>query len=164
MPLKSQSVLYERLTSLDSPVTFRLSKSQQASFLSIFQEWKDELAEFVSDDLDGTVNRLGLIFFRIAMILGTLRSYDEDNLLQEIICSDTDFSLALSITQTLKQLSLRLFYQFPKPKPPEQESDFHEKALIIAEAVKLRSAGTPYRDIAYKLNIPKSTIYRWLNT
>jgi len=157
------TVLYDRLTSLETPVTFRLSESQQATFLSLFQKWKDELAEFVSDDLDGTVNRLGLIFFRIAMILATLRSFDEDNLLQDIVCSDADFSLSLSITDTLKRVSLRLFYWFPEPKPSDQVSELKEKALKIAEAEKLRATGMSYQDIANQLSTPKTTIYRWLN-
>ena len=155
--------LYDRLTSLEEPVTFRLSEAQQASFLSLFQGWKDEFAEFVSDDLDGTVNRLGLIFFRIAMILSTLRSYDEDGLLQNITCTDTDFSVTLSIINTLKRVSLRLFYLFPEPKPSDKVSELNEKALKIAEAGELRSNGTTYRDIAEQLNVPRSTVYRWLN-
>ncbi len=157
------TTLYDRLINLDTPIHFQFSDEQQPAFLSLFQEWKDEFAEFVSDDLDGTVNRLGLIFFRIAMILSTLRSYEEDGLLQEITCSDLDFSLALSITETLKQISLRLFYWFPEIKPNTKKSDFKKKAKQIDEAIKLRSSGTSYRNISKILNLPRSTIYRWIN-
>ncbi len=117
----------------------------------------------VSEDLDGTVNRLGLIFFRIAMILSTLRSYEEDGLLQEITCSDLDFSLALSITETLKQVSLRLFYWFPETKPTDKITEFQEKAKQITEATTLRSTGMSYGKISAHLNIPKTTVFRWLN-
>ena len=97
------------------------------------------------------------------MILSTLRSYEEDGLLQEITCSDLDFSLALSITETLKQISLRLFYWFPEIKPNTQKSDVKKKAKQINEAIKLRSSGTSYRNISKTLNLPISTIYRWIN-
>jgi hypothetical protein len=157
------TTLYDRLTYLDTPVQFQLSTDQQSTFLSLFQEWKDELAEYVSDDLDGTVNRLGLIFFRIAMILSTLRSYEDDGLLQEITCTDMDFSLSLSVTETFKQVSLRLFYWFPETKPPTKKNEFNEKAQQINEAFKLRSTGMTYRDISKHLKLPRSTIYRWLN-
>jgi hypothetical protein len=157
------TALYDRLTYLDTPVQFQLSEDQQPAFLSLFQEWKDELAEYVSDDLDGTVNRLGLIFFRIAMILSTLRSYEEDGLLRQITCTDMDFSLALSITETFKQIGLRLFYWFPETQPPTKKNEFNEKAQQINEAFKLRSTGMTYRDISKHLKLPRSTIYRWLN-
>ena len=157
------TTLHDRLITLDTPIQFQLSTDQQPAFLSLFQEWKDELAEYVSDDLDGTVNRLGLIFFRIAMILSTLRSYEEEGLLQEITCSDLDFSLALSITETFKQISLRLFYWFPEIKPTSKKSNFEKKEKQIDEAIKLRSRGASYRKISKTLNLPRSTVYRWLN-
>ncbi len=158
------TTLYDRLISLDTPILFRLSHDQKSPFLSLFQGWKDEFAEFVSEDLDGTVNRLGLIFFRIAMILSTLRSYEEDGLLQEITCSDLDFSLALSITETLKQVSLRLFYWFPETKPTDKITEFQEKAKQITEATTLRSTGMSYGKISKHLNVPKTTVFRWLNS
>jgi hypothetical protein len=49
------AALYDRLISLDTPIQFQLAHDQQPAFLSLFQEWKDEFAEYVSDDLDGTV-------------------------------------------------------------------------------------------------------------
>lgn len=119
--------LYDRLNYLGSPVTFQLSPEQQPAFLSHFQDWKTELSEFISDDLDGSVNRLGLIFFRISMILATLRSYEEGGLLQEITCSDLDFSLTLSITETLEQVSLLLFYWFPETKQPPKKKNSRKK-------------------------------------
>jgi len=157
------AILHDQLKTLDRPILFQLSAEQQQTFLSLFQEWKDEFGEFVSDDLDGTINRLGLIFFRIAMILTTLRTYEDEGLLREITCSDLDFSLTLSITQTLKQVSLRLFYWFPVPKKPMQKTDLKKKASQMEEAFKLRSTGMSYQKISEHLNIPKTSIFRWLN-
>ena len=74
-----------------------------------------------------------------------------------------DFSLALSITETLKQVSLRLYYWFPLTESPTQNPDFNEKAKQMAEAATLRSTGMSYGKISEHLNIPKTTVFRWLN-
>ena len=158
--------LYDKLSALDEPVKFNLSKNQQEKFLQLFSEWKKELGEYVSEDLDGSVNRLGLIFFRIAMILSILRAFDKDkfNIPRVITCEDTDFETSYKIVSTLKQTSLRVFYMFPEKTPLNTEDNINKKAQLVAEAIKLREQGFTYQKIADAIGEPKTTVYRWLNS
>lgn len=155
---------YNHLLSLQSPVLFSLQESQQKQFLSYFQACKDEFAEFVTDDLDGTAHRLALICFRIAMILTTIRTLDYDILNQEIVSSETDFQNALSIAGTLKANSLNVFYKFPDSFNINPSNKFDEKAQKIKQAIELQKQNLSYQKIAESLDEPKTTVYRWLNS
>jgi hypothetical protein len=155
---------YNHLSALESPVQFSLQAHQQQQFLIKFQSWKDEFAEFVSTDLDGVVHRLALICFRIAMILTSIRALDNNELYEKITCNDIDFNNALSITDTLKANSLNIYFRFPQPKPIAAKNKFDEKAKKIEQAVELKDQELSYQKIADKLKVPKTTIFRWLNS
>jgi hypothetical protein len=155
---------YNHLSDLENHLKFSLQETQQIEFLSNFQSWKNELAEYVTTDLDGTVHRLALICFRIAMILTTIRALDENELYEELFCSEIDFNTAISITNTLKANSLNIYYRFPDSYKINPENKFDEKAQKIVKAIELRKQELSYQQIADNLKESKTTVYRWLNS
>jgi len=121
--------MHKLLLERKEPIYFELTPNQEAQFLGLFQEWKKEFQEYISEDLDGTVHRLGLICFRIALILTTLRNFDNKLLIaNKMICQDIDFSIALQLISSIKQNSIKLFYQFPEEKTGT--NPFSEKAIF----------------------------------
>jgi hypothetical protein len=164
--------IYKHLENLsDEPIEIKLTGSQQTHFVDIFREWKCEFGEYVSKDMEGSINRLGLICFRISMILTSVRHFCEGDFSPALYCSDVDFENALLITETVKRQALRIFHQLPQPAVSkefsEAEREVHEKAGQIAQARYLRTTGQSYAEISRivlgdaKL---KPKIHRWLNS
>lgn len=155
--------LYERLSRLNKPIEFKLSSEQQAKFVHLFQQWKTEIREYVSDDLDGSVNRLGLICFRLTMIFTVLRVFERNEPFNRVvICEDMDFENAIALTAIIKHQTLKIYYMMPetnKPKPLIQ----HENEALIRIAKEKKALGMSFRKIALELRVSHSKVYRWVN-
>lgn len=162
--------VFQHLEALPEPLEFDFSAHQQAQFMELFAEWKQEIGELVSNDLEGTVNRLGLIAFRLAMILTTIRAFEVGEATQVMVCEDQDFYNALRIVETLKGHALKVFYQLPRPsiskEAGELEKELHSKANQISLCRQMHQAGDTYAEIALKVlgdAGKKGTVYKWLN-
>lgn len=158
--------VYDHLDGLAEPLTVRLTTTQEARFVVLFQQWKDDIREYVSEDLDGSVNRLGLIAFRIAMILTTLRAFETGELSDVLTCEDVDFENALRIVDTLRRHVLRVYYRLPKPNEGKANDKYTAKAEQVAKARQLLKQGKNYAEIAAEVLSDakkKGTIWKWLN-
>lgn len=96
------------------PTTFHLTPGQWQFLNSSFELWLREVSVFVSEDAGSTVKRLGLIVFRIAMILSAIRKYEQGITNETIFCIDIDFQTALSLAEVYKQHALLMFATLPK--------------------------------------------------
>lgn len=155
-------------TRKENPIEFEMREPQQARFLTVFDGWKKEVGEFVSTDLDGTVNRLGLICFRLAMTFTVLRNFEQGDYSNTMLCSDTDFENALRIVEVLKRHALTVYYDLPRPTVSREAADFQskiaEKADNFALCETLWRQGIKPLEIAKRTAIPKTTVYRYLNS
>jgi Protein of unknown function (DUF3987) len=162
--------LYNYLMALETPLIFDFSEIQKDKFMKEFTTIKLEIREYVNEDLNGTINRLGLICFRISMILSVLRAYDEGTILPKIICTDIDFETAFKITRISLKHAISIYYSMPKPKQMEFDNkDLNgsgQKANEILKAKELSKQGMNARQISIELygnDSKKSTIHRWIN-
>jgi hypothetical protein len=91
--------LYQNLQHCDE-IEFRYTNDQAKEFLTVFNKNKSLLVNMFHEDLDGSVNRMGLMTFRISMVLTILRNMDS---LQSgtIFCGDEDFHLSLKLAEKL---------------------------------------------------------------
>jgi hypothetical protein len=89
----------------DHPLEFRLSLEQEQEFNNFFEGLQLEQVGLYGDDLIAFVRRLGLVCFRLAMMLTILRHESQvpmfDSLSQSLICSDQDFRTAMTIANCL---------------------------------------------------------------
>lgn len=160
--------LYERLSTLEEPIWFELSEQQQVEFNNLFKDWKKEIREHVSVDLDGTVNRLGLICFRICMVLRTLRAFDQNELHGKLICTNEDFNTALDIVDVFRSHALDVFMKLSKPnsksnsviKQTEASSDLLRKCIELHKDGK--SIGYIALHVYGSINY-KSKVHRIIN-
>lgn len=162
--------IYNYLDTLPEPIQFRLKPEQETRFVSFFDDQKSEVGEFTGTDLDGMVNRLGLIAFRIAMQFTVLRAYENNQLKDTLICTETDFQNALTIVSILQKNAIHLYYQLPRPPISKEASELEKELISKADQValcrQLHNQGFSYRQIAEKvLNDPKKggTVHKWLN-
>jgi hypothetical protein len=160
--------IHTYLETLKEPIDFDLSPHQKDHFLTVFDDWKKEVGEFVSTDLDGTVNRLGLICFRLAMQLTALRNFEQAEYPKAMLCADVDFENALRIVEVLKRHAIAVFYELPNPAvsraATNTEKELQDKAAKVAMCTRLWDGGKgkSFAQIATIVDEPKSTVYRWL--
>ncbi|MCB0565399.1 MAG: DUF3987 domain-containing protein [Phaeodactylibacter sp.] len=162
--------IHDELEALPEPLQFRLQPHQEAQFVTLFDEWKHELGEITGADLDGMVNRLGLITFRIAMQFTALRAFENGSLEDTLVCDEIDFQNALRIVATLRKNAIDIYYKLPRPKAnkeaSELEKEFMGKAEQVALCRQMKTQGLTYAEIAEAvLNDPKkkSKVFYWLN-
>lgn len=144
---------------------FCLTDQQKADFLKHFQGLKAEIQQNITHDLDGTINRLGLIFFRIAMILTVLRKQtNKGEVNQDMYCTDNDFQLTMEIIETLKDHAISVYLQLPEKQL--YNSKHLDKADNVTKAIELHRGGASYSNISQAIfgsETHKSTVYRWIN-
>lgn len=101
--------LYGDLHSLTEPVDFELTENQRRKFLSSFGYiWSDIVSNHTASFL-ANLNRHGLMLYKIAMILSTLRRGDDIVNSDKIVCEHRDFLVALRLTQTILRHSKVVF-------------------------------------------------------
>lgn len=95
------------------PIRFSLSTNQQKQFNVFFAEIQEQYANLFGLDIVASVRRLGLITFRLAMILTTLRLMDGKAKSDVIVCDDTDFRTVLIMARVLLQHTAHVFGTLP---------------------------------------------------
>ena len=137
---------------------FCLTASQQQAFNDYFAQTQNQFLALYGDDYIATVRRLGLITFRIAMILTTLRLITPslsgrvgEGLL---ICADTDFNTALEMVKILVLHAARVFDALPADTAPQPTNN---PKLALLQALPPQFDRTKYIEIAKRLEIPEST-------
>lgn len=93
---------------------FRLTPEQGKAFNLWFENVQWDFAAKYGDELIASVRRMGLITFRIAMILTTLRVMEHGAFDAELWCLDEDFNSAMKIAQVLIEHTAKVFRELPK--------------------------------------------------
>jgi hypothetical protein len=163
--------LFHHLKQQPMRLRFALSAQQQEQFNAYFDSTQKHYHSQFGDSFIGTVRRLGLSTFRIAMILTALRQMDNvgANLCvcpNVLICNDTDFQTALTIAKTLIHHAALIFQQLPTEKTDNTLNINPQQKLL--QSLPQEFDRKKYLEIAKQLNIPDKTaekqIERYLQT
>ena len=76
-----------------------------------------------------TIRRLGLIAFRIAMILSALRIMEHGDLPERIICEERYFQTTLEMVQVLVKHTSKVFSELPQDVPMSKRKIQKERFL-----------------------------------
>ena len=146
--------LYKHLEYQVEPIRFCLTSGQQQAFNAYFAQTQNQYLCLYGADYLATVRRLGLITFRIAMILTALRIMDDGNICSLLVCSDNDFNTALSMVKILVQHAAQVFQQLPSEAvttaPKNQKQQFLDE-------LPQEFCRKDYLAVAQKLGIPDKT-------
>lgn len=110
---------YEQLEKMEHPLPFNFTEDQQERFNATFEKCQIELYQVFGDDIVPSVRRLGLITYRIAMILTGLRIMEDGDFYTDLVCSDTDFTSALTISEVIIQHTIYVYETLFKAGPAE---------------------------------------------
>lgn len=149
-------------------IQFSLTEVQW-DLLNIYgEDCLNTLSTFISEDLASTSKRLGLILFRLAMILTALRYFDNGESSNAFVCSDEDFAIALELIKVYQEHSVFMFKELPKNASVTDKTmkSFYDalpqkfrrkEAVTIADekfGIKSRSADT---------YLSKLVAFKWLS-
>jgi hypothetical protein len=153
-------------------IRFSLSNSQQTQFNQYFEQMQQQYWELMGNNYIGTIRRLGLITFRITMVLTVLRLMDTANKNNfqfstfnfQLTCSDTDFQIAMEIVKVLLQHATFVFHQLSAAGAAAQTTN---PKMALFKALPPQFDRAKYVEVAAQLQIPESTankqIARFLN-
>ncbi|MCY1633916.1 DUF3987 domain-containing protein [Marinifilum sp. D737] len=136
-----------------SPTEFRLTKIQEETFNNQFSKWQVQYSALIGLDYIATVRRLGLITFRIAMILTKLRIKDS-NIKTPLICNDHDFDISMKMVDTLILHAKKVFNNLPGAPRVIKRANLKERFLMQLPENFNRNQ---YIEVAKGLNIPTKT-------
>ena len=166
---------------------FSLTNSQQTAFNQYFEQIQQQYWELMGNDYIGTIRRLGLITFRITMVLTVIRIMDtgaigtphndtppinqnhnnqtnHKNHSSDLFCSDPDFQIAMEIVKVLLQHATFVFHQLPAAGSAAQTTN---PKMALFQALPPQFDRAKYVEVATQLQIPESTankqIARFLN-
>ncbi|MBP8041637.1 MAG: DUF3987 domain-containing protein [Bacteroidales bacterium] len=98
-----------RLLIPDLMIEWQLSKSDQEDFRDYFTKTMKVLYDEIGEQSLATIKRLGLILFRIAMVLSTLRALEKNIKLEKIMTIVyNDYAMACEIVYCLIRHSVKL--------------------------------------------------------
>lgn len=145
--------LYDSLLK-EEQIQFRLSKDQEEQFNHFFDELQNTYLALQSLEYMATVRRLGLIAFRIAMVLTSLRILESGDMTTPLVCQDNDFNSALEICRTLVKHASKVFTDLPEDAPLAKKKNQRE---LFLEKLPQNFNRQGYLEVAKSLDIADKT-------
>jgi hypothetical protein len=131
-------------------IQFSLSKDQRQRFNEFFSGIQQEYLDIFGNDYMATVRRLGLIAFRMCMILTALRIIDTKSYKSNLECAAEDFETVISMIETLIKHSGKVFSELPEDHSLPKQKNKKEKFL---EALPKEFNRQKYLEVASVLSI-----------
>jgi len=110
-------------------IGFSLTPEQHEQFNAFFSQVQEKYLGLQGMEYLATIRRLGLIAFRLAMILTALRILETGNFTQKQECTDNDFQRVLSMIRVLIRHSSHVFSQLPAINQSAKLRDKKEQFL-----------------------------------
>lgn len=142
------------------PMSFNITLQQQTEFNRYFSEMQTKMHYVLGDEYLASVRRLGLIAYRIAMILTTLRMMDKGITLEPLVCSDTDFKTAMSIVNVLIDHATFVFSQLPAERIYVGKGKSNKQLFLEALPKEFNRKG--YLEITANLGLKPKTAEKYL--
>jgi hypothetical protein len=147
--------LHQQLKKLREPVSFQLTDEQGHRFTELFNTMLSRNKLLLGRDFDANIKRLGLITFRVAMILSALRILETGELPNPMICSDLDFQTAMTIATTLEKHAIAVFQNLPN-------NDLKGAKLKFFEKLPTQFDRQGYLKVAEELGIQPKTAEKYV--
>ena len=141
---------------------FCLSAGQIIRFNDYFERLQNRLYSQYGDDIIASVRRMGLIFYRIAMILSTLRLMETGDFYTNMVCSDQDFSSTMNIVDAIIQHTVDVYVEVCSTAEPMAQ-DKNQARQKFYEALPERFERSGYLAVAASLGMPTRTADRYIN-
>jgi hypothetical protein len=135
-------------------IQFGLTVDQQKQFNLFFQQVQETYITLKGLDYMATVRRLGLIGFRVCMILSVLRIMESGEQTCTLVCEERDFQSAIAIIKVLVKHAAKVYSELPEAIQLPKRKNQKEKFI---EALPKEFNRQDYLKVAAKMNIPFKT-------
>jgi hypothetical protein len=147
--------LYQILISQPTPIQFRFTTQQGEVFTGQFNALYKRNRMLLGNDFNANSRRLGLVTFRIAMVLRTLRILEDGDYSNPLICNETDFHTAIQIAFTLEKHAIAVFQNLPN-------NDLKGVKLKFFNALPDNFNRQDYLTTAHELEIKEKTAEKYI--
>lgn len=144
-------------------IRFSFTEEQCRQFNSYFEQAQVQMHHIFNDDILASVRRLGVICFRIAMILSAVRIMETGDLSEELICQDEDFRTAMTICEVLLVHTSRVFSELSQQdadKTAGLASNLKQRAFL--DALPDEFDRQDYVAVAKTRDLSTSTAEKWI--
>ena len=145
--------LHKRLKN-NPEIEVRLTESQQEEFNDFFASLQTKYINLQPEEYIATIRRLGLIAFRMMMILSVFRIMEDGDVNSLRFCEDSDFKNALSIIAVLVKHSSKVFNDLPIEPRAKKRMNKKERFINLLPIKFIRQ---DYLLKADQLSIPHKT-------
>jgi hypothetical protein len=104
--------LYRLLERETDPIRFCFTENQEKQFSKFFDRMHREYYRLYGGEFVSSIRRLGLMTFRMAMIITTLRIMDDGDLKTLLVCSDTDFQTVIRMAKVIVRHTREVYLEF----------------------------------------------------
>ena len=153
--------LYQNLQ-MNAGIRFTFTTSQKKDFNDYYRKAQLDCYHLFGDDIIASIRRLGLITYRMAMVLSVLRMADELEFPPMLYCHDEDFLAAMTISRVLIHHTVRVYKELSNRelyRPAAERSD-RQRQLLDALADEFGTAEAI--ETAGKLGISQKSVERYL--
>ena len=140
-----------------------LSQANWDKLNSYCDESLKDVTTFKSEEAGSIVKRLGLILYRITMLLTAMRKFENGESTRTAICTDEDFNTALTLIKIFLQHSILMFDNLPKQKDIKSFTKNDSKLKFI-DALPNEFTRKQAVEIGIKQTLSESTVSHWLRT
>ena len=154
--------LYQRLKGLNYKMYVSLTQQQKSMFNQKFEEWQRELTECYGTSITPSVRRMGLIAYRLAMILSVLRLDPKGAMPVSLLCSDTDFGFALDMVDALIDHTVEIFEELPAVEEMNDAEELLPLEINLLNALPEGFNRKLYIEKATELYISRTSADRYM--
>jgi len=97
-----------------NPASVELTDDQWDRLKTTCQGWLEQTTRFNGDESSSVVHRIGIILFRIAMILTAIRRFEQNDPSHIVTCTDEDFETAVKLSKVYLSHSIFMFNNLPQ--------------------------------------------------
>ena len=144
-----------------NPVVFKLQRSQWNILNGYFSIKSKKMLRDFGHKAIGIVRRMGLICFRIAMVLTAIRKFEERHPGEVMICEDDDFESAMSLTKMYFEHGFFIYDRLPTSTNNKLKMKNENKQLFY-DNLPNRFQRKEAIVIARKIPVPKRSADRYL--
>lgn len=155
--------LYQQLDTLPE-MSFSFTESQQRAFNTYYGATQNEYHLLFGDDIVASVRRLGLITFRIAMVLSALRLADTGEIVTRLQCDDEDFASAMAISRTLIHHTVRVYRELSSAELNKPVFERTERQQQFLASLPAHFSTQSFIELASRLGIPQPSAERYIKT
>jgi hypothetical protein len=161
--------LYKFLQQSQS-IKFSFTKKQQTQFNKFFNTVQMDYAHCFGLDIVASIRRLGLIAFRVSMILSTLRVFEHGSLSyggngSVMVCTDEDFQSTMTMIKTLLIHTSKVYKDLIPPVNTALSSSQPTKIRQrFCDSLPAHFDRQTYLSIAKQLNIPEKTADKYIKS